>query len=162
MIWRPYIQLIIVFALLLAEQSISMAASNGSVSVSATILSNSNCRFPPSAGTTLAFGNLDPTNPVSVSTTTTLQYRCGGSVPIATFIITADDGNHFSGGSRRMENGGAPGEYIPYQLALSPQATTAPRNVNQTLTIDGLIDGTGYQYATVGTYADVVTLSINP
>lgn len=159
MIWRPYNQLLIIIVLLLAMQSISMAASN--VLVSATILSSNNCRFnPPNSKATLAFNNLDPTNPVPVTATTSLVYRCGGSAPIATFIITADDGQHFSGGSRRMVKGGT--DNIPYQLTLIPQALTAPRSIDQTLTINGLIDGAGYQYATFGDYIDLVTLSINP
>lgn len=162
MIWRSYIQLFIIFALLLAAESSALAGSTGSISISATVLSSSNCQFRPPRSAALNFGNLDPTNPVPVPTSTTLDFRCAGSSPLATFFISADNGFHFSGGNRRMQNASDPAAYIPYELALSPQTATVPKNADQTLTINGLIDGAGYRYASVGSYIDQVIVSINP
>lgn len=161
MTWRPYIQLFLITSLLFAAESSALAASNGAVSVSATVLSKSNCRFKNPTTATLAFGNLDPTNPIPVPASTTLEFICAGSAPLATYLISSGNGLHFSG-KRRMQNSSDLAFYVPYDLTLDPLTATVPKNSDQTLTINGLIAGADYRFASAGTYTDQVILSINP
>jgi spore coat protein U-like protein len=111
----------------------------------------------------LAFGNLDPTNPVPVSVSTTIVFTCGGSAPLATFSISSGNGQHFSGGKRRMQNPSDLAVYIPYDLTLTSPTAPVLKNEDQPLTIKGDIAGADYRFATAGLlYADQVILSINP
>lgn len=160
--WRPYIQLFIITVLLCATELAAMAAGGNLISVSATLLSRNNCQFRPPRSAILNFGDLDPTNPAPVTTSATINFRCAGSEPLATFFITAGNGLHFSAGNRQMQNASDAGSYIPYQVSLSPHTATVPKNVDQTLTVNGLINGADYRYANAGSYADQVVLSINP
>lgn len=152
---------------LFAALIILLAAMDGwgagaSLSVSATVLSKSTCRFNTAAGT-LAFGTLDPSNPVDVSVTSSLIYRCNGSQPLATFLITDDDGLNESGAdANRMQHSTLAGNLLSYQLSYAPVSATVPKGTNQTLTITGVVLGTGYQSAVAGAYTDTVILSIAP
>lgn len=133
------------------------------ISVSAVILSKSNCRFDNPATANLNFGTLDPLNPADVSVTATLSFTCMGSSSVATYLITDDDGLHDSGpGSPRMQHATDPTAFLPYLLALSPTTGSAPKNVAQTLTVKGTVLGSDYQSAIAGNYADTVTISIQP
>lgn len=166
MIGRPYIQLLLIVALLFTVESSVFAANNRVISVSATVLSKNKCKFgnlPGNTSPALAFGNLDPTNPVPVSVSTTITFSCGGSAPLATFSVSSGNGLHFSSGKRRMQNSTDLAVYIPYDLTLTPQTATVPKSVDQLLTIRGDIAGADYQFATAGIlYTDQVVLSITP
>jgi hypothetical protein len=141
----------------------ALAADTGTVTVAATILSNSNCRFsPPNATVALAFGLLDPLNPVDVTVTTSLLIRCGGSSANATYLITDDDGLHASAGVQRMQHAVTLAEYLPYAFSYAPASATIPRNTNTNITITGTVTGASYQNSLAGDYADSVTLTINP
>lgn len=135
---------------------------NGTVTVSATILSKSICKFN-SAAATLAFGNLDPGNPVDVSAATTIGFRCIGSAPIATFSITDDDGQHETGPNlNRMRHDVSMTDFLPYAFALSPESGTIPKNVPQVLAIQGTVRGADYQNALAGSYSDRVVVTLLP
>lgn len=140
----------------------SLGANMAALSVTATVLSKSQCKFNSSAAT-LNFGTLDPTNPVAATATTTLPIVCHGSAPNATFQITDNDGLYATGpDARRMRNQNVTTAFIPYQLSYAPASGTVPKGSVQTLTITGTIQGTGYQTAVAGTYSDTVVLTIAP
>ena len=147
-------------ALILTSIAITFAASNNAINISATILSNSICRFSTGAAT-LAFGNLDPANPVVVNASTTIDFRCMGAAGTAVFVISQDGGLNPSGPQNQMEHVTLPGTFIPYTLALVHVAPPIPKNVWFTLTINGTINGPDYQVAP-GNYQDTVVISIVP
>jgi spore coat protein U-like protein len=137
-------------------------AGSGSFTVSATVLSKSNCKFDSKAAV-LAFGTLDPADGSDVTTTTTIGFRCTGSAPIATFAITDDDGLYESGpDANRMRHATLGGQYLPYEMALSPVGGTVPKNEWLTLTVTGTVRGDEYANAYAGDYSDTVVISIDP
>ena len=142
----------------------ALAADTATVTVSATVLSNSNCRFsPPGATAALAFGSLDPLNPVDVTVSTSMVIRCGGPSANATYLITDDDGLYESGpGGQRMRHAVTLAEFLPYSFSYAPASATIPRNTNTTITVTGTVTGASYQNSLAGSYADSVTLTINP
>lgn len=141
--------------------SIGYAASS-TVSVTAVVLSKSNCKFN-SATAALNFGNLDPTTPIDRTITTSITFICHGSANPATFSITDDDGLYKTGtDANRMRHTTVITEYLPYSLTLNPTSGTVPKNTNQTLTISGTVKGTDYQNAYVGNFSDTVIISISP
>lgn len=140
-------------------------SATGTLTVTATVLSRNNCRFTGinAAASTLNFGNLDPSNPVDITATTTIRFRCRGSSRIATFFISDNDGLYETGpGANRMRHTVVLTEYLPYSLNLNPITASVPRNTNQTLTITGTVRGVDYQNAYVGSYSDTVIITIVP
>jgi spore coat protein U-like protein len=138
------------------------AASTNSVAVTATVLSKNQCKFS-TATAALNFGNLDPANPVDKTVSTSVNFRCMGSSPTATFFINDDDGLYESdANTNRMRHTSVGTEYIPYSFTLDPTSGTIPKNTPQTLTISGTVNGTDYQDAATGTYADTVVITVEP
>lgn len=127
------------------------------VSVSATVLSKSNCRFTTTTGT-LAFGIIDPAGTTDVTATSSLGFRCNGSAPIATFLISDNGGLNAS----QMSHVTLAGIFLPYQMSYTPTSASVPRGVAQTLTITGTVQRSDYQTAAIGDYSDTVILSIIP
>jgi spore coat protein U-like protein len=148
-------------ALMLMVPAVTRAAGTAAVSVSATVLSRSVCRFDTRT-LALVFGNIDPESPADVTATATVGFRCGGSANPATFAIVADSGLHGTGGFPRMQSGLDSSRFLPYFLGLNPATGSVPRNTNQTLTITGTIRRSDFQDAFAGTYTDTVVLSILP
>lgn len=147
---------------LLTQSTTCLAAGSAPVSVSAILLSKSQCKFS-TATAVLSFGNLDPANPVDVSATTTLNYVCRGSAPIATYVFSDDDGLYESGpDANQMQHATLAGFFLPYSISLSPPSGTVPRNTAQTLTVTGTVLGADYQTAEAGAYADTLTITIAP
>lgn len=156
------VQLLIIAAVVTATAAVSRAAGNNTVTVTATVLSKSNCRFT-TLSSSLNFGGLDPVSSSDVISSTTITFRCGGSAPNATFVISQANGLYETGpGVNRMQHSTMVTEYLPYTLTLSPLSNTVPKNVNQTLTISGIVKATDYRTAYVGNYADTVVISIAP
>ena len=145
-----------------ASDVLCHAGGNNVLSVTATVISKSNCKF--STGTSsLNFGTLDPGNPSDSTVNTAVTFRCAGSAPIATYAIGHDSGLYETGvNAPRMRHATIPTEYLPYTLTLNPSSGSAPRNVNQTLTISGTVQGAVFQNAYAGDYADTVVISITP
>lgn len=138
------------------------AAGSAPVSLSATILSKNQCKFQTNTAV-INFGNLDPSSPVDVTTSATLDFVCRGSAALATFSFSDDDGLHETGpDANRMLHDVLPGEYLPYALELDPVNGTVAKNATQTLTVTGTLLGADYQTALAGTYADTVTITIAP
>ncbi len=152
----------VAFVLALLPGAQALAASSAAVAVSAVILTRSNCRFITGAAA-LAFGDLDPANPVDVTLSVPVRFRCNGGPPTAVYVVTDDDGMAETGlDANRMQHATLPGTFLPYEFSVSPASGTIPRNTPQTLTVTGTVRGVDYQGAAAGDYADTVVLTINP
>jgi spore coat protein U-like protein len=138
------------------------AAGSASLSLSAMLLSKNQCKFNTKTAV-INFGNLNPASPVDVTATATLDFVCLGSAPLATFLISDDDGLYETGpDANQMLHATLAGQYLAYSLDLNPTSGTAPKNVPQILTITGTVKGNDYQTALAGAYADTVTVTIAP
>lgn len=132
------------------------------LTVTATVLSQSNCRFQTSTAT-LSFGTIDSGGILNASASSAVTFKCTGSAPSAAFFISHDNGLHASVvGTRRMQHTTLPTVFLPYQISASPQTGTVPKNVDQTVTLTGTVLATDYQSARAGSYADTVVLTISP
>ena len=148
--------------LLVFTSGSSGLAASSSLTASAVVLSKNQCRFLTN-NFTLDFGNLVPTSGATVNASATVNFRCQGSTPIASYSISEDDGLHSTGpGLKRMQHSVDGTQHIPYSLTLGPISGNVPKNTSQTLTVDGTINGADYQFARLGTYADLVVISILP
>jgi len=149
-------------ALLAFSLAGKLLAADQVLTVSAVVPSKSICKFS-SGSASLSFGTLDPGNPVDVTLSTTIGFRCMGSAPVATFLITDDDGmNELAPDGNRMAHLSLPGSFLPYELTLSPATATVPKNAPQVLTVTGTVRGVDYQGAPEGAYSDSVVISIEP
>ncbi|OPY65845.1 MAG: hypothetical protein A4E63_02826 [Syntrophorhabdus sp. PtaU1.Bin050] len=153
--------IIILTAILIIFATIHVCCAS-TLSVTATVVSRSNCRFITSTSS-LNFGTLDPGNPSDKTVNASVMFWCGGSAPMATFAITHDSGLYETAtDAPRMRNTAATTEYLPYTLSLSPTSNTVRRFTIQTLTISGTVHGTDFQNAYAGNYSDRVVISIEP
>jgi spore coat protein U-like protein len=142
--------------------SVTHASGTNTLSVTATVLSKNICKFN-TVNAALNFGALDPGNSTDVTQSTSVQFVCNGSAPIAAFAFTTNDGLYETGpGANRMRHTTVTTAFLPYTLSLSPTNGTVPKGVNQTLTIDGKVSALNYQPALAGNYADTVVISLNP
>jgi spore coat protein U-like protein len=130
-----YIIILLIALILNAALSYPVnAADTSTVTVNATVVSKNNCKFN-SATVALAFGTLDPANPDDKTVNTTINFRCAGSSPMATFFMSDDDGLNETGpNANRMKHSTIGTEYIPYAFTLNPTSGTVPKNTVQTLT----------------------------
>ncbi len=156
-------KLIVVIIVMLSFLAMTnMNAAGNNLSVTATVVSKSNCRFK-TAASTLAFGTLDPGNPSDKTVTTSATFRCGGSASTAIFAITHDSGLHETGADApRMRHATVATEYLPYTIGLSPSSGSVPKNTDHTLTISGTVKGVDFRGAYAGNFADTVVISIEP
>lgn len=137
------------------------AADASTLLVRATVLSKSQCKFDTKTSS-LDFGALDPAVPADVNASTSVDFVCRGSAPVAAFLFADDGGRYPSGpGARRMRHAAAP-EFLPYDLAFNPSSGTVPKNVHRTLAITGTVRWTDFHGAAAGAYADSVVISILP
>jgi spore coat protein U-like protein len=152
-------------ALLAYSAGSAFAAGNTVMSVSATILSNSNCRFRTPTYN-VSFGVLDPMSGLDVTASATTVIRCVGSAPLMVYMVTHDSGLYETGpGMNRMRHTTDPTAYLPYSLVISPDTDSFPREVapqDHFVTVTGTVLATSYQTALQGNYADTVTLTIVP
>jgi len=133
----------------------------GTLAVTATVLSKSQCKFD-TATSTLNFGALDPAVAADVNATSSVGFVCHGSAPVAAFLFTDDNGQNPSGpGTRRMRHVAAL-EFLPYDLALTPASGTIAKNAPGTLTVSGTIRWADFRGSMAGAYADSVIVSILP
>jgi len=133
----------------------------GTLAVTATVLSKSQCKFDTKTST-LNFGALDPAVATDVNATASVGFICRGSAPVAAFLFTDDNGQNSSGpGARRMRHAAAP-EFLPYGLAFSPVSGTIPKNAPGTLAISGTVRWADFRGAMAGAYTDSVVVSILP
>jgi spore coat protein U-like protein len=131
------------------------------VTVTATVLSGNHCFFT-SKTASLAFGNLDPSDPVDREVTTSITFRCPGREPQTTFAVSDDHGLHETGPDAPRMKHQSSTDYLPYTLTLTPTSGTIARNTGGTLAISGTVKGADYQDAVPGNYSDTVVISIAP
>jgi spore coat protein U-like protein len=137
-------------------------ADTASMSVSATVLSRSNCRFT-TAALVLDFGTLDPVSTADITKTATSSFKCSGSAAVATFSLALGDGQHATGaGMRRMRHTLAASEYLPYSASISPQSGSVGKNVLQAFTVTGTVQAMHFQNARAGDYLDTVVITVLP
>lgn len=139
-----------------------MAAGTNTLSITAAVLSKSNCKFK-SATSTLDFGTLDPSSPANVNASTTVLFVCNGSAPNATFLVSDDDGLFETApNANQMRHATVLTEFLPYSLTLNPTSATVPKGVDQTLTISGTVTSADFQNALMGTFSDTVIITLAP
>jgi spore coat protein U-like protein len=141
----------------------SAEAGDGAlVSVSATVLSKSNCKFTTSTAS-VPFGSMDAAMSADRVVPATLNYRCQGSAPVAAFAFSTDDGLHEAGpGLPRMRHATVLTEYLPYSLGLSPVSGTINKGVVGTLTLTGTVTPASVANAVSGSFSDTVTVTLLP
>ncbi|ABA89301.1 sigma-fimbria adhesin, putative [Syntrophotalea carbinolica DSM 2380] len=128
----------------------AMAADTADLDVTATVISS--CSM---TGGTLAFGNLDPTNAVEVTASSTaVTVTCTNGTA---YTLSGDDGDHAVAGQKYLDNGTST---IPYSVSIPAGGTGTGAAVG--VTIDGTIAANSYNTATAGTYTDTILLSVNP
>jgi len=146
---------VIAAVILTAWAGSAYAASNTSVSVSATVIGT--CKFV--AGGTMAFGNLDPSLATNVNASVSQPtFWCTKN---AAYTITDDDGENETGTTHQLI-GTTNGEFIPYSFTYTASGIGAGPTSTLTMDISGTILGTDYSGVSQDTYSDTVTLTINP
>ena len=151
----------LIFLACLAAAVPAAFGDTGTLTVTATVLSKSVCRFDTKTAT-LAFGALDPAVVADGNATTSVGYVCRGSAPVAAFLFSDDGGQNPSGpGARRMRHATAP-EFLPYSLLLRPASGTIPKNAHGTLILSGTVLWADFRGSLAGAYTDSVVISILP
>jgi len=139
------------------------AAAQGTMAVSALVLSKSNCKFIGSSTAAMNFSAVDPASTSDAIATVSFTIRCGGSAPDATFAMAAGDGLWaLSPGAQRMQHATVTTEFLPYSLSFSPASATIPKNTNQNIVVTGRITPAGMQNAVAGAYSDTVAITVSP
>lgn len=138
------------------------ASSEHRLDVGATVVSRNVCRFRERGPTAVDFGAIDPSGTADRTVSVNIPFRCQGRDQMATYSVTSDGGLAPGANNQpRMQHATQPGEFLPYQVNL-PQSATIPRNTEQMLSISATVTPVGYANALVGSYADTITLTINP
>lgn len=155
-----------IFCVLLTLIGVTTSCFAGSttISVSATILSKSQCKFNAKSAD-LAFGILDPLAAPALDVTrqTTIQFVCTGKDDPATYFVTDDDGLQESGANgNRMQHSTFPAAFLPYTFSVAPATDSVPKGANLPLTITGTVLANDYRMAYAGAYTDIVVLTITP
>jgi spore coat protein U-like protein len=139
-----------------------LQAGTNTLTVTATVLSKSNCKIQNSAPT-LSFGTINPAGSASATATATVTFKCAGSVPSATFLLSQDGGLHaIAPNVNRMQHATVPTQFLPYTISLSLPTGTVLKNVDQIVTITGTALVTDYQNVRAGTYTDTVVMTLSP
>lgn len=135
------------------------------IAVSATILSNNNCKFNTNSAS-LVFGNLNPVAAAAPDVTqeVTINFTCNGKDDVATYVITDDDGQNESGiNNNRMQHSTNAAAYLPYIFSVSPETGNIGKgDKTGLLTVTGTVLANNYRSAYAGDYTDVVVISITP
>lgn len=130
------------------------AAGSHALGVSAVVLSKNNCTFS-TAGTSASL-TIDP-SAGGASLTLSVGYRCVGSDQTASWGVSDNGGQHYSGGPR-MQNGA---NYLPYTLTYAPTGT-AQKAATETMSVTVAVSATDAQSAAIGTYSDTIILTLTP
>jgi spore coat protein U-like protein len=152
---------LITSALALATLALSgtvMAGDTATVAVSANVVGT--CKFfVPKTGA-VAFGALDPSNPVLVNGVVTQpQFWCTKG---ASYTITDDNGAHKTGTTFRMQHSTTLTEFIPYPVGYTGTGLGTGPATPITMNIAATVLGASYSGSLAGNYADTVTLTIAP
>lgn len=138
------------------------SAATGTLSVSAVVLTASNCKFRPGSGSLLDFGTIDPSSLTNKTANVTLVVRCQGSSDPATFVVTAGDGSFSTGPAQpRMRHAVNVAEFLGYSLN-TPVSGTIPKGVDSNVVITGTVTPAQFQNAIAGAFSDTVQLTLSP
>src|SRR3954454_8899251 len=149
-------------ALALGLPLAATAADTYSLAIGATVLSKSNCKFTTAAGSTLAFGGIDPSGATNATASVVLTMSCAGSAATAAYTIASDDGLHSTGPAQpRLQHTVSATDFLAYTLN-PPVSGSTPKNTATPITITGTITPASYQNALGGAYADTVVLTLSP
>lgn len=146
---------------LLALAGAARAGDAASVAVGAVVLSKSVCKFN-TASAALAFGTLQAASDSPATASATLALVCHGSAPLASYALTHDSGRDETGPNAPRMRHATLGEYLPYQLSITPAMGTIEKNSTQTITLEGTILPDSFQNAFPGTYTDQVVVTLVP
>lgn len=138
-------------AALTAMAGTAMAAATADLDVSATVIAS--CSM---TGGSLAFGELDPTNPVEkTSNSNGVTVTCTNGT---TYALAGNDGINADGTQKRLTDGS--GNYIPYTVTIPGSGSGTGLAVG--VTIGGTIAANTYNTAPAGSYTDTIELSVTP
>lgn len=152
-------KIICLWLTIITATSTSCFAAATSMAVSATILSNNQCKFKNPSSRDLPFGNLDPLNATDVILQSTLQFTCNGKDASVTYFI-GDDAT--TPGVYQMQRLTPSVAYLPYTLAISPLTGTELKGTDIILTITATVLGNDYRLAPAGYYSDQVIVTVQP
>lgn len=139
------------------------SAGAQALTVTATVLSKSNCKFSGAAASSLDFGSVNPASGSDAVATATRTFTCAGSANTATYLVTAGDGLWSTGvGARRMRHATDTTQYLAYSLSVSPSTGNIAKNATGTLTITGRITPSQFANAVAGSYSDTVVITLSP
>lgn len=147
-------------ALLLCAASSALAGGGHSLTVSAVVVSNSNCRFM-TAASTLNLGAIDPSGTAPRTASANVRVRCTGALFTAWGISNNAGLYGLGSNALRMRHATVPGEYLPYSLAY-PKSGTAFFGLQQTIAVTATVSAADYQNVRPGAYSDTVVLSLLP
>ena len=149
-------------SLLLGATELALAIEIAAVPVNAIVLSKSNCKFNTPTATNLAFGSIDPSSSANATAAATLTIICRGSAPIASYALTHDSGLYKTGVNFNRMKHATLNTYLPYALTITPTSGTIAKNVDQIITVSGVITPADFQNADIGGYADTVVITLSP
>lgn len=135
----------------------SHAADTTNMNVTASVTAT--CKFL--AAPDAAFGALDPAAGSNVTATSGVQFWCSKG---AAYTLGTGNGSNYdtTNSVRRMKGPGAT-DFIPYTLSpVTSTGTGTGKSSPITVTVTGSVLGTDYINASVGSYSDIVQLTINP
>jgi len=139
----------------LAAGGAAWAVDTTTVAVSATV--SGTCSFSNTGSITFA---LDPSTGGDVPGVVTQPvFLCTRNT---NYTISDDLGSHELGAVLRMEHTTIPGEFIPYTFTYTATGTGNGAAAPITMNIASTVQGGTYDSALAGSYADTVTLTINP
>lgn len=138
------------------------AAANSDVSVTANVVGT--CQFSTTSVGSVAFGDLTPGSGVAPvpGVVTQPQFWCTkGTV----YTISDDKGKNGGGTSYKMKHATA-ADTIPYTFSYTTNSTTNPARgpgIWITMNVNASIaNAADYDGAAVGSYSDIVTLTVTP
>lgn len=149
-------------AFLMGLAGVVLGADSATLSVGATVLSKSNCKFNAPTSTTLAFGNIDPSSSTNATAASTLSIRCAGSALVAAYTLTHNSGLYDTGVNLNRMKHTSLNAYLPYTLALTPPSGSIAKNDDQVITVSGIVTPANFQNADMGDYADTVVITLSP
>lgn len=140
----------------------SSFAATGQVNLSAIVLSKSQCKFN-TKNATIDFGLLDPGDPIDASGSASFDFTCVGNAPIATYVISIDDGLYSATpGTPRMQHATDTTAFMSYSLNINPTFGSLPKKTVETLQVDAFLPGSSYAASPAGIFTDTVTLTLLP
>lgn len=141
---------IVAAAALMVVAGTAMASDTADLDVTAEVVAS--CSM---TGGSLNFGNLDPTNAVEKTASSTgVTVTCTNGT---TYALSGDDGDHPVGTQKYLTNGISD---IPYSVTIPASGAGTGSAVG--VTIDGAIAANTYTTATAGTYSDTIELTVTP